>query len=387
MKKLLENQHEIRVEQGSTVLENAALAKAVEREIEKGQRAPSSKWRGFYLAAIGMTILGACYSAFTEVVAFSDLLTIPGAPGGVLIAVIVACLLGLLIETTKRTANDAFFFGWVFRRRTEKAALVKLLLVSVISVSASFYACVVLPRLAAEASPTPPPVDVGTIEADFAGRIAKINEAIALYSFKKKSTYMRDAQNDLENAIAARDSTLSAARMENAAAAASAAAAAERQGWTIGYIGIGFELLYLLSFFYQKLYLRSAAFELGILDPNDHANDDHANDDRSNDDRSNDERRTPPPIDDKPEDKQPGPRTVVMGFRRGPAETEPNIEPKPEPTPEPIPEVQPKSGQKECPQCGGLFTGKHWNKTYCSDKCRGEAWEARTGAKLKKGKK
>lgn len=40
-----------------------------------------------------------------------------------------------------------------------------------------------------------------------------------------------------------------------------------------------------------------------------------------------------------------------------------------------------------CKRCEKEFTFKHWNKKYCSDKCRQKAWEERTGKQLIKGKK
>lgn len=46
-----------------------------------------------------------------------------------------------------------------------------------------------------------------------------------------------------------------------------------------------------------------------------------------------------------------------------------------------------KTNERKCKNCGSVFTYKHWNARYCSDKCRIENWENRTGRKLKKGRR
>lgn len=44
-------------------------------------------------------------------------------------------------------------------------------------------------------------------------------------------------------------------------------------------------------------------------------------------------------------------------------------------------------GNRICKNCNKVYTYRHRNQKYCSDECRIEAWEKRTGRKLKKGKK
>jgi len=41
-----------------------------------------------------------------------------------------------------------------------------------------------------------------------------------------------------------------------------------------------------------------------------------------------------------------------------------------------------ESKKRTCKHCGNDFEFKHWNKTYCSDTCRIEYWENKTGQKL-----
>ncbi len=49
--------------------------------------------------------------------------------------------------------------------------------------------------------------------------------------------------------------------------------------------------------------------------------------------------------------------------------------------------VQLNVNKRVCKHCGKVFTFKHWNATYCGEKCKIEAWELRTGKKFyKKGK-
>lgn len=43
--------------------------------------------------------------------------------------------------------------------------------------------------------------------------------------------------------------------------------------------------------------------------------------------------------------------------------------------------------KRHCKNCNKIFNYKHWNARYCSDKCRIESWEQRTGKKLKKKSK
>ncbi len=45
------------------------------------------------------------------------------------------------------------------------------------------------------------------------------------------------------------------------------------------------------------------------------------------------------------------------------------------------------NGNRECPNCKEAFVYKVWNHTYCSEKCRIESWENKTGKTFKKGKK
>lgn len=45
------------------------------------------------------------------------------------------------------------------------------------------------------------------------------------------------------------------------------------------------------------------------------------------------------------------------------------------------------NGNRECPNCKEAFVYKVWNHIYCSEKCRIEAWENKTGRTFKKGKK
>ena len=46
-----------------------------------------------------------------------------------------------------------------------------------------------------------------------------------------------------------------------------------------------------------------------------------------------------------------------------------------------------QNNERICKNCNSIFTFKHWNKRYCSDDCRIEHWENRTGRKLNKGRK
>ena len=45
------------------------------------------------------------------------------------------------------------------------------------------------------------------------------------------------------------------------------------------------------------------------------------------------------------------------------------------------------SNTRTCKNCNTAFNYKHWNARYCSDNCRIESWEKRTGKKLKKKSK
>ena len=45
-----------------------------------------------------------------------------------------------------------------------------------------------------------------------------------------------------------------------------------------------------------------------------------------------------------------------------------------------------KENERVCKHCSKVFTYKHWNATYCGEKCKIEAWEQRTGKKFNKKK-
>lgn len=94
--------------------------------------------------------------------------------------------------------------------------------------------------------------------------------------------------------------------------------------------------------------------------------------------------------DDEPRNK----RTIVQGFVNRPNGQRSNDErqTKEDKNNSIQAKEKPSNGQnqtnnaktKDCKNCGTAFTYKHWNKQYCSDKCRIEAWENRTGKKLQK---
>jgi hypothetical protein len=46
-----------------------------------------------------------------------------------------------------------------------------------------------------------------------------------------------------------------------------------------------------------------------------------------------------------------------------------------------------KNNKKRCVNCGKVYTYKHWNSKYCTDKCRIENWENRTGKTMNKKSK
>jgi hypothetical protein len=48
--------------------------------------------------------------------------------------------------------------------------------------------------------------------------------------------------------------------------------------------------------------------------------------------------------------------------------------------------IQLQANERICKHCNSKFTFKHWNATYCSEKCKIEAWELRTGRKFTKKK-
>lgn len=46
-----------------------------------------------------------------------------------------------------------------------------------------------------------------------------------------------------------------------------------------------------------------------------------------------------------------------------------------------------QTNERICKNCNSVFTFKHWNKRYCSDDCRIQAWENKTGRKFTKKSK
>jgi Skp family chaperone for outer membrane proteins len=48
--------------------------------------------------------------------------------------------------------------------------------------------------------------------------------------------------------------------------------------------------------------------------------------------------------------------------------------------------IQLGANERVCKHCNTKFTFKHWNATYCGEKCKIEAWEQRTGKKFNKKK-
>jgi hypothetical protein len=48
--------------------------------------------------------------------------------------------------------------------------------------------------------------------------------------------------------------------------------------------------------------------------------------------------------------------------------------------------IQLQANERICKHCNSKFTFKHWNATYCGEKCKIDAWEKRTGKKFNKKK-
>lgn len=49
--------------------------------------------------------------------------------------------------------------------------------------------------------------------------------------------------------------------------------------------------------------------------------------------------------------------------------------------------IQLGANERVCKHCNTKFSFKHWNATYCGEKCKIEAWELRTGKTFNKKKK
>ena len=373
MTKIPENQHEARIERENNLLSDAALLRTLQGELDKGQHPYSQQWRAWFISATIFGFVGGVLSFITESFALGYLLHFQQLPPALAMAIAVAvgCGLAFLIEYMKRGANDRFFFNLVFRRKFSGYNFLKVLFIMAISISASFYACVLLPS-AVPSAPVPL-ISTDSIKSEYAPRIATLTASVESLRTNAKSwnggvKSVTDNQKELDRLYAAQDTALNQAYIENTRRQTAAIATAQGWGYIIGYFSIGLELLFILSFWYTKKYLYNSALERGLLAG-------------SNDDRLDDEYNTDlleKHIDDADPHKAPEARTIVKGFINDDRPNDDRLNDD---------RLNDDRRKKQCKHCGESFTYKHWNKQFCSDECRVKAWELAHNKKFTPKKK
>lgn len=120
-------------------------------------------------------------------------------------------------------------------------------------------------------------------------------------------------------------------------------------------ISIVFELLNLLCFMFMSKYLHNVYLEELL-------NDNRLNDHSINDSRSKIDPVISDPVISDPGIQKPGPQ---IGFQ--PPTVKHNLQ----------------TGNRICKNCEGVYVYKSFAQKFCSDKCRIENWEKKTGAKVK----
>lgn len=379
MKKILENQHEVRIERENNALNDERLTQTLQTELGKGQYPYSRQWKSWYMGAVIFGFIGGALSFSTEVFAFAWLTYFDPLPKyvAVIVAGIIAVALAALIEWLKRGANDSFFFVLVFRRKFDGFNFVKMVFIMCISVSASFYACTLIPKAAAKVTAAQVDlIDMDSIKNDYAARISTQLAAVNLFTEEKKSSFANKAQAELNAMHTAKDSAIVRAERENSSRTAAALADGTAWGWTIGFFSLGLELLFVLAYWYSKNYLYKSALERDMLadekTPTEPVNTNPV------------VTQFVPPNDDEAEQAPKAEARRPIGFEM-PTVNVPIID-KTETTTHFV-NTQSVGNMVSCAHCEQGFEKRTTFHKYCSDKCRIEANEKRTGKTLKIVKK
>lgn len=272
------NKHETKIKSFEQIVENNLIEQKISQQLNALQKPYSQQMQPWAIGAVIMGGVGIFFSFCTELgaigyYAFLTVAQIAGESVGYLIAALIGTLVAGLIEYIKHHSNNSFWLVYVFKKRFEVARFVPVVLVALVSVSITIYACLILPNVVGTATGANA-FDASKIEAtktEYLGKIAKIDADMAELTAngKKSDGRLRPETVAALGQLGTRriqveqqqDSTLSALTAAENDRIATAQNSQQKQGYTLAWISALLEIIFISAAWFGKVYLYKSHLE------------------------------------------------------------------------------------------------------------------------------
>lgn len=272
------NKHETKIKSFEQIVENNLIEQKISQQLNALQKPYSQQMKPWAIGAVIMGGVGIFFSFCTELgaigyYAFLTVAQIAGESVGYLIAALIGTLVAGLIEYIKHHSNNSFWLVYVFKKRFEVARFVPVVLVALVSVFITIYACLILPNVVGTATGANA-FDASKIEAtktEYLGKIAKIDADMAELTAngKKSDGRLRPETVAALDKLGTRriqveqqqDSTLSALTAAENDRIATAQNSQQKQGYTLAWISALLEIIFISAAWFGKVYLYKSHLE------------------------------------------------------------------------------------------------------------------------------
>jgi hypothetical protein len=289
-------------------------------------------------------------------------------------AAVVAPLLSLppvlLIEALKRHTLKEVLINAIQYKKIAIGLSLVCLFVGSMSVFASWYGAKILPQTIAE---PPQLVDVDSLRNVFE---VKIMEATTLHTYKPTNTMTKQGSAIISELEAEKRQTLSEAKEKNEKASATKGEAIKADSFLLSSIALSIELLFLVCMvfsinFYWRCFLETQG-EPTTVDADAVASD--ASDVDNNENRKFTAHE--PKSIKQGGHQAPTNRPIGFYYQQGTPQTSTtNVD------------NENRNYTRICANCGTKYIHKHHKQKYCTDACRVEFWQKKTGKTLYQLKK
>lgn len=266
----LQNKYEEKIEKLDEQVSDQAFEAKLDKRRAHRQKSYSKRALPMYRISNVVGYLGNIYSLGTGALCAAYVISLgmgESVQWKLYVAGGIGIGLAIALEVAKRWANDTFFDNWFYARTTKNGLLAGVLILAIISISSSFYASTILPQAVTE---KPVLEDLAVIASQYDTDIDKIEADAETY---RKSRLWQDrlATKDanevkaIKSRIPAKEKekneAIEAARTRNDALEAAHNTKTENEGMMLGWFSIGFEVLFILSFWYNNNYLYKCDLE------------------------------------------------------------------------------------------------------------------------------